>query len=677
MNIPIEIAMLPLISGILVLLYLMVTLFFAGKIIYRFRWVQGFFINCILLTLGYQLTLENTPMFNPHNIIHQDSLSAVLVQVAEPVIEKEKSYKIIVNALGGEKENRFVKADGKLMLYFEKDGKVKDLHYGDRLMINATLQAVKPPTNPGEFNYKRYLANRGIYMQAFVRSGYWTRIDQNKGNVFKRTGIKLREQFLRILRKNDMTGKEYAVASAILLGYDEHLDADQKRQFSGAGAMHILCVSGLHVGIVYVILNSLLGFLNRKKIWRFVKVILLLLSIWFYALITGFSPSVMRAATMFSFIIIGSSLHRKSNIYNSLAASAFLLMVIDPYIITAVGFQLSYMAVLGIVTLFRPVYNLYIPGNWLMDQIWSLTVVSLTATIATFPLSIFYFHQFPNLFLLTNLIAIPASMLILYSGMLVLITSFIPAVSGIIAQFLIWIIRFLNFSVGWIDSLPMAVSKNLYITFPELILFIGFIVCLVIFWIVRKKTFAISGLAILFAMMIVFTTRKYHQLNQENIIVFNVRNHTAIGFLSGRNELLLADSSLLADDRKVNFHIQSQWIEAGISNPGFHDLHEDCVRVPWIIKKGDFMQFKNLKILLFDSETIIYPVRDKIQTDVVILSENPDIYMDDLTELIQFKTLIIDSSNAPWNVKRWTEACLKLGIKYHDVSTMGAWMAIK
>jgi competence protein ComEC len=677
MNLLVDVAILPLITGMLLILYLVLTLLIAGTIPFRYRWIHGVVINGLLLALGYQLTIESTPVFKPHNIVHQDSMNLVYVQITEPVVEKEKSYKIIVRALGGKKDGRIVSAEGKLMLYFEKDSEVEALRYGDRLIINAALQTVKPPANPGEFNYKRYLANRGIYMQAYVRAGNWEQVERNKGNVFKRTGIKLREQFLQILREQDMSGKEYAVASAILLGYDEHLDAEQKRQFSGAGAMHILCVSGLHVGIVYVILNSLLGFMKRKKIWRFLKVALLLGSIWFYALITGFSPSVMRAATMFSFIILGSSLRRKSNIYNSLAASAFLLIVIDPYIITAVGFQLSYLAVLGIVTLFKPIYNLYIPKLWLIDQVWSITVVSLAATMATFPLSIYYFHQFPNLFLITNLIAIPASMLILYSGILVLITSPIPALSGFIAKILTWIIQVLNFSVGWIEGMQIAVSDNLYITFPEFVLIIGTILSLAIFWVVRKKPYLLSGLAILFTLMIFFTVKKYHQLNQENIIVFNVRNHTAIGFLSGRNEILLADSALLIDNRKVDFHIKTQWIKAGISNPELQVLDQHDLKAFYMRKKGAFVQFKNLKILLIDPKTIIYPMMDKVQTDVVILMGNPNIKIDDLTDNVRFSTLILDSSNAPWKVKRWIDDCLRLGINYHDVSGMGAWIAMK
>ncbi|OQX80487.1 MAG: hypothetical protein B6D61_01860, partial [Bacteroidetes bacterium 4484_249] len=353
-----------LLTGIIVI-YAIIIFVFSKKVGYKLRWISGALINIFILLAGYQLTILNTPKFDRQNIINYSTLSdKFLIQVTEPVAEKPNSYKVVANALLFKDSIEWKKISGKIILYFEKDSLVRDIEYGDQLVIHTRLNEVKPPQNPGEFNYKKYLSNKGIYHQGFVKCGQWQILKRNTGNPVKAFGIALRNKFLEIFESNHLTGREFAVASAILLGYDDKLDADQQREFSGAGAMHILCVSGLHVGIIYVILSNLLIFLNKKRNLRIIKVFVLLILIWFYALITGFSPSVLRASTMFSFIIIGQSMKRKANIYNSIAASAFLLLVINPYIITQVGFQLSYIAVLGIVTLYRPIYILLIPDNW-------------------------------------------------------------------------------------------------------------------------------------------------------------------------------------------------------------------------------------------------------------------------------------------------------------------------
>ncbi len=670
-----ELTFLPVISGALFFIYLTLTVLLREKMTYRNRWVTGLLINLLLLVLGYQLAIERTPAFNPANISNQLPLEDVVVKITEPIVEKENSYKIIARAMGAGTDSGFKQVEGKLMFYFQKDPSVEQLKYGDLLIIRAKLQEVPAPTNPGQFNYHRYLFNRGIYLQAYVRKGNWSKMGSGFGNRLKAMGISLRERFLEILMENHLTGRKYAVAAAILLGYDEYLDADQKRQFAGAGAMHILCVSGLHVGIIYIILNSLLSFMSRRKYLRTLKVLLLLMLIWFYALITGFSPSVMRAATMFSFIIIGQSLRRKSNIYNSLAASAFLLIVIDPYIITAVGFQLSYLAVFGIVTLFKPIYNLYIPGNWLTEQVWSLSVVSIAATLITFPLSVFYFHQFPNLFLITNLVAIPASMLILYAGILVLLTSPVPFISNLIAGFLAGVIQVLNTSVGWIEALPFATSSDLYVTFPETILIFVLIMAVLAALILKNGRFAV--LATIAAVLISgsFTLRKIQHMQQTNMIVFNIRNHTAIGFLEGNKEYLIADSLLICDSRKLDFHVRSHWVEDGIRDPVFIEIRNDIHDSPMIWKKGSFIQTPQVRVLIVDPYTKLYEAQQKINVDLVIYSANPSVEIKQLLANVDCRFIIFDSSCAPWNIKRWSEACREQGVAFYNVAQKGAWIA--
>lgn len=157
--------------------------------------------------------------------------------------------------------------------------------------------------------------------------------------------------------------------------------------------------------------------MSRTQVLRIIKLLILLLCLWSYAFITSLSPSVMRAVTMFSFIAIANVMQRQTNIYNTLAASAFLLLILEPNMVFEVGFQLSYLAVLGIVSIYPIVYPLFVFKSKWTDTLWQLNCVSIAALIATFPLGIFYFHQFPNYFLVANILVLPLIPFIIYFGL--------------------------------------------------------------------------------------------------------------------------------------------------------------------------------------------------------------------------------------------------------------------
>ena len=659
---------------ILVLTFLLIVFVRPLRVPYKFRWLLGLFLNLILIVAGYQLTFINTPLFDKNNINNFVSATGeFIVRVDEPVSEKANSWKVIAKVLTFRDSTHWSRAGGKVILYFEKDTSISAIQYGDILIINSILEKVKSPQNPGEFNYSKYLSNKGIYNQGYVRSEAWEVLAYNRGNPFKALGVRIRNKFMSILRENNVSGREFAVASAILLGSDDYLDADQRRAFAGAGAMHILCVSGLHVGIIYLVLNSLLAFLNKNRISKILKVILLVFLIWLYALITGFSPSVSRAATMFSFIIVGASMRRKSNIYNILAASAFVLLVFNPYLITEVGFQLSYIAVAGIVWIYKPLYNLFIPDNKVLRFIWKITVISLAATIATFPLSIFYFHQFPVLFLVTNLIAIPFSMLIIYTGMLVLITSFIPFVSGFFGVLLSWLLKILNFSVEFIEGLSFATYRGVSITAIELVLIFGLTISISVILMNRRKSFVYLFLVFVLLLMSSLTFRKYENLKQRNIIVYDIGKVSAFQLTNGKKAILIADSAFLIDTGKQEYHILNNLWMHGIKIFDRVDIVEGNIE-GFVLKVNSFIQFYEKRIFIVDEKTELFQSDDKIKVDYLILSHNSAIRVEKLLRSIDFQKLIFDSSNSFWKVKQWKAECLEAGVDYYDVRERGAFI---
>ncbi len=642
------------------------------RVKYKSRWILGIAMNILLVILGYQLTVLKTPAFDKNNISHFISKAKlIIVKVEEPVVEKSKSMKVIATVQSFMDSLKWHKAGGKIILYFAKGNNASGIKYGDILVVNTELKTVQSPHNPGEFNYAGYLGNKGIYNQGYVRDDSWRILARNRGNPVKSMGIGIRSKFLGILKKNNVSGKEFAVASAILLGYDDYLDADQKQAFAGAGAMHILCVSGLHVGIIFVVLNFLLAFLNKKKSARIVKIILLLFFIWFYALITGFSPSVSRAATMFSFIILGLNLKRPSNIYNTIAASAFVLLVINPYLITEVGFQLSYIAVAGIVWIYKPVYTIFISGNKIVDFVWKITVVSFAATLATFPLSLYYFHQFPRLFLLTNLVVIPFTILIIYTGMLVLTSSFFPPVSGFLGLLLSALLKILSYSVEFIEGLPFAVYRGAFITTTEVILIFGLTISLVVFFMNKRKwsvyAFMISGLLLLG----LFTLKKYKSLKQRSFVVYDIDKTTALQFAAGKEAVLVADTGFFEDDRKFEFYVRNNLWKSGIKRLEKLTLDKEIVS-PQILKTNNFVLFNSKSLFVVDDKTELFPVNNKVKVDYLLLSHNPDVHIEELLSSIDFGKVIFDSSNSLRKLRLWRKECKEKGIDFYDVMESGA-----
>jgi competence protein ComEC len=674
MNTEIRIEAILLIIILLVLpLHFWLTFKFGKKIPYTKSWITGLSPNILLFCLGYQVTLLRTPAYDSDNISRfSKSNSGLIITVTEPPVEKSNSFKIIAcpefirDSLG------WKKTSGRLLLYFEKDSLIQQIRYGDELVIKADLNPVNPPGNPGEFDYKQYLSNRGIYTQGYIKSGSWKITDHNKGLWLVATALKLRGRSLDILESNNVHGDEFAVVSALLLGCSDYLDADQIRDYSGSGVMHILSVSGLHVGIIYVFFNFLLAFMDKKRSLKIFKAFLLILMIWFYALITGLSPSVLRASAMFTAIVIGSIINRNAHIYNTLAASAFVLLVYDPYFITSVGFQLSYIAVAGIVWLYRPLNHLYSPRNILLRYAWQTTAVSIAATVATLPLTIYYFRQFPNLFILANLVAIPLSTLIIYLGIFVLAFSPFQFISSALSMLLVFLIKALNTSVHFIENLPFSVIRGICIDQIQLILFCVFVISVCSFFLARNKRFLFGSLVILILMLIPGFVRNLRHLQQHHIFVYNVPKATAIDFISGKSGILMVDSVLITESTKLDYHIKNNRILSGLgSDPELFHCSRDS-KDNYFFKKNCFIQFGNIRMVLIDPHFRYEPGNTQVKVDYLLLSHDPRITVSDLAKIFEFSMVVMDGSNSIWHINQWTDECKKYGYSYYSTRNEGA-----
>jgi competence protein ComEC len=327
-----------------------------------------------------------------------------------------------------------------------------------------------------------------------VKDGAWQVIERDKLFVVDKWAIQCREALLKLFRDIGFKGRELGVLSALTIGYKIDLDQETLQAYSASGATHILAVSGMHVGLIYVVLTWVFSFLQRVRFGNVIKAVLLILMVWYYAFLTGLSPSVLRASVMITFLGLGQIAQQKLNVYNSLAIAAFVLLLINPVDLMDVGFQLSFLAVLGIVSLY-PVINNWVASNIVVNQIWSLVAVSISAQLATFPLSLYYFHQFPNYFLLSNLVVVPLATLVIYGSIVLLVLSgfkLLLAPFGIVLYYMVW---FLNEIVLWIERLPFSTWSNINLNVYQTLAWYVVTLFVILYFMRKKAAYLIATLS--------------------------------------------------------------------------------------------------------------------------------------------------------------------------------------
>ncbi len=535
---------------------------------YSTRPVKGWLMCFVLIGLG-ALTLNlKTSIFHPDHFIYR-SASQYMVCIDDIPVEKEKSIKCIAKVLTCIQDRKAVAADGKIILYIQKDSAALLLKYGDALIVNCRPAIIEPPANEGDFDYRKYLAFHQIYYQSYLQHQNWICIGKDRGSPIFCKSYAFRNKLLGILEAHMKDSQEFAVAAALTIGDVSSIDPDLMQAFSSSGTLHVLSVSGMHVGVIYLLLTTIFGFAEKSKLLRHLYFPTIIILIWSYGFLTGSSPSVLRAAAMLSLIVFGKWLKTKSPVLNTLFASMVLLLCYDPYFLFDVGFQLSYLAVIGIVVLHPMIVKLMILENKWLHKIWELISVSLAAQLITVPITFYYFHQFPNYFILANLIVIPLTTIAIYLSIFVLVFSGVSYVGDLVTQLDVQLIRLVNAIVHYIDQLPGAVTSGISITIFEVVVMFAMLITVVV-W-VRQKTFV--SLMLFLSCMILFSTSQLQesisQRSQNTIVYYHLKKQVAYGWIKGRRHLLLADSAVIADVQYQQRHFGNLWIAKGLSRPFF------------------------------------------------------------------------------------------------------------
>lgn len=627
--------------------------------------VTGFLIMLMVLFSGCWLVYQNDVRNDPQNISSIEQINnGVRVVINEPLTPKEKSYKTTAKIIAVYNNEQEVAASGTIFIYFKKDSLPLDIQPGNEILFWKPLQPIRNNGNPGGMDYKRYCLFQGITHQVFLQQKDIAVIGKRSPSKLNRLLWTVRDITLSTIRKYIPGTKEQGVAEALLIGYRNDMDRELTQAYSNTGAVHVIAISGMHLGLIYVMILTLFKPFDNKRVTKWLKPMVVILILWLFTLVAGAAPSILRSAVMFTCIAIADSIGRKTNIFNTLAASAFILLCINPFSLWDVGFRLSYAAVLSIVIFMKPVYNLFSIKNKWLDQLWKLNAVTLSAQILTLPVVIYHFHQFPNLFLVANLVAVPLSGFILFAELLLMMLSFFPALAVLIGKITGWMIFALNFFIEWCSRFSFAVTDSLQMNGWECLCLFLVIIFLSRWLFLRSaRAFMITtGCILIFGMLRLYA--KANQQAQRSMIVYHIPNQQAVDFISGRNYYFRGDSAVQQNAFLHNFHLKPSRIQFNIKEKA----------PPPFTYRHPFYFFEGRTMLLMDSAYRFQPGNERMQIDVLVLSHNPRIYLKKQAEVFDIKQVVADGSNPAWKIKLWRNDCDSLGIPFHETASQGAFV---
>lgn len=627
------------------------------------RLVAGILGLSFICVAGVAVVHHRDESKNPLALANRlDTVRAYRARILSPADQGEKRWRRTAEIISVKTAEGWKPCSGKLQLYWPLSDRAETLNYGDVVLVKGSPQPVTGPQNPGEFDYKTFLARRQIHFLHFIRTGEWTIDSKPTSHGLVYFAQEARRWTVNVIDRVVQGDRERAIIAAFVIGVTDGIDNELKQAYAAGGAMHALAVSGMHVSILYGVLLFLLKPLERRKGGLWITAAASLLVLWMYGFVTGLTPSVLRAVTMFSFVAAAKPLKRTTSILNTLAASAFVLLLFDPWLICSAGFQLSYLAVLGIVLWYRPLYQrVEMPWAW-TDWVWQITCVSIAAQCATLPVTLYYFHQFPPWFLLANLFVIPASTLILLGGILLLIVSPLTWLAGWFARLLEVLVRLLNDGLFLVGELPSALISLIPLTLFQAVC-MG-IMMIAVHGLLRTRRFQWMWPVVVGAALFAVDGWRVNWDADDQFIVHRVARHASMEWQLGQRVVAVLDSGLQAAPGTLAFHVLPNRVARRIRNVDTRVLPPGRPAGLYIVK--------GIRFLWVGSPD--FQPTGNLQTDYLIVGNNGVRSLESLSRTLTFGEVILDSSNSQAYDRRLVSEAKRMGIRCHSVLQQGAFV---
>lgn len=626
--------------------------------IYRLSFITGLNIYIAFISLGSVITrFSNIQHYENWIGHHADKHQAFLIRLLETPVERKKSLKTTAIVERCLTQGKWEVEEGKLLLYFSKEEKNTTLKSGDYLLLQKPLQLINDPVNPAAFNYAAYLARKNIYHRVFLKANEYKLIDSSREGL---TGYTV-NLILSVLRKNIPGKQEQAISEALLIGYTFDMEDELVDAYSKTGVIHVIAISGMHLGLVYGILLWLTSFFKRIRLLQWIRPVLILLAIWAFSILVGAGASILRAAVIFSFMLTAEWLQRKHNPYNSLAASMFCLLCFNPFYLWDIGFQLSYTAVAGIIVFAKPVYRYWYISYKSIRYCWQLVVVTCSAQVFTIPVVLYHFHQFPNLFLITNLVVVPLSGIVLYGLILLVFLSPFHLVASMLGIVLNKILAFMNQLIFYVGQIPFAVTSHIQINAVQIVGYFLFLLW-ICRWIIHKKAALLLYALVCLATGAAVYAYRHIQIRQKNqLIVYHLPGQPVTEIWGGGKYISIANPENLSTT--LNMRLPTHTLLGG-----FHKKTE------LLLPQNRLFSVNGLSIAFVHQKPLLPNGYPEIETDIVIVQNNPAITVADLQRVFKAHVFVWDTNNPLWKIRKWKKEADSLHLRHHSIPEQGAFV---
>ncbi|OKL39687.1 ComEC/Rec2 family competence protein [Pontibacter flavimaris] len=627
------------------------------------------------MALGYTTVYQRTELNQPRHIAHLTTAPTHYQGVVQDYVLQKPGYQSTVLQVEQVKVNgTWQQATGKVQLSVPHDSeRAYELSYGDVLLVRGAPQPVAASLNPSQFDYRAYLANKNIHHRHYLQPQQYRKIASQPSNPILYYSIQLRRQLDDLLRERVGEKREYAISSALILGVKDELDNSIRQAYADTGTMHVLAVSGLHVGLIFSVLMLVLSRFTATARQRWLGAILVLAALWGYAFVTGLSPSVLRAVLMFSLVTVGMALQRRTVIYNTIAFAALVLLYGNPYNLFDIGFQLSFLAVLGIVYLQPGFYSVLKLRNRALDLLWVSFTVSVAAQLITSPLGLYYFHQFPVYFWLANLLVVPAATAVLYTGMAALAFSWVPGLGWLLFKVHFWLIWGMNEFNLWVQRWPQSILTGIDISVGQTWLLYLLLLALILFAALKRLRYLSIAVGLVAILSVQEIWEEVQQRQQRQLIVYSLRGSTGIGLVQGQQAMVIADSTLLRNPQNFTFNVQPHLWQLGVQQPQLTSLAgSNSAPTVLLPDSNQLLVWQGQRWFILSHPPKLQP-KSGFKVDFLLLRKNVRLRPGQLQQYT-FGKLILDGSNAPWYRQRLRQQLDTLGIAYHDVADSGAFV---
>lgn len=644
-----------LLSGMLLLLT--VVAFFIRKSGNALTALRLLTVHATIFLLGWLVCFKTDVRHNDKwfgkQLARADAFEA---QVLQTPAEKAKTWKVKVAVTNAYTDGKVKPVTGDAFVYMYKDDSPLKYKLGDVLLLPNKWQKIKNAGNPYEFDYARFCRRNGIHYLQFIPKDDVTLYQKgSKDASFINATHEWSMQALNRYVKDSIT---LGLMQAMLLGDEVNFDPELRQSYAETGIIHIVAISGSHVMIFFQFISLLLFWIRNKK-YAPLKYLIAVPLVCFYVAVAGAPTSAVRAAIMFSILALGTIIQKDRQPLNQLFFTAFIMLLYEPMWLFAIGFQLSFIAVLSLILFYRPIYKLYIPGNIVVRNLWQAVAASIAAEILIAPIIIFYFHLLPSSFLIANLFAYVFMSVVLILGLLLVVLSKITIVAKAITSVITAIVLWFNDVVISLQSMNPDVLRHLHLSLSEVVFVYLTIIGFAVYLLKRKTAGPIIGLSAVCCLLISLSIKKWDTLHQRQFVLYNINKKSYAELIKGdRYNPIIADTTVDADKDYATkeLHIVSgAWEADKIVNTDVVSIGNKNIlilREPLAVDTA-----KSLKV---DYLLVSYPIKDFTALQ--------------LQKTFGFKKLIIASNQKRYLAERWRDSCRKYSIPAHFTMFDGAFV---